>query len=371
MKLFNGNETIEFNKDNERIILTLDKSQIKLSEILLIQNYANVDPGAKDVQIEYEVTKGLVPFSKVSSQAKTLLEKLRVACQLRSIQMLKGKYKIPFIHPENIFFSGENLKFIHFGLSGIMSPKELNDDLFLKEVKALVLSIFHSKLTYESLLEGMGGLKDSFSLKIIEAKSTEEIFDTLEIELLEEKSRIDRSKRLVSKKSFTFYRVIGVIAVLSTITMSIFLYKYREISDKQSSIVEAQTSFITNNYSKTQADLENYKIDSLPKSANYILAVSSVNLSDLTATQKESILSNLSIKTDDNTLHYWVNMGRGNFEKALSLAQNLGDDQLTLLSYADLYEAAKLNTSMQGEKKQKLLEEYSKRIDELSKKLGK
>lgn len=371
MKLFNGNEMIKFETDNEKIILTLEKSQVKLSEILVIQNYVDVVPGANDVQIQYELTRNLLSFSKVSLQAKTSLEKLRLACQLRSVQMLKGNYKIPFIHPENIYISGESLKLIHFGLSGIMSPKELDDDLFLKEVKALVLSIFHSKLNYESLLEGMDGLKDSFSLKIVSAKNTEEVFDTLDEEFLKEKSRIDQSKRLVSKNSFVLYRSMGVVAILASIIMGFFLYQYKEMSDKESTIVKAQTSFITNNYAEVQTDLEKYQTDSLPKSANYILAVSSVNLSDLTATQKESILSNLSIKTDDNTLHYWVNMGRGNFEDALSLAQNLGDDQLTLLAYTDLYEATKLNTSMAGDKKQKLLEEYTKRIDELSKKLGK
>ena len=96
-----------------------------------------------------------------------------------------------------------------------------------------------------------------------------------------------------------------------------------------------------------------------------------MNLADLTSAQKQTILNTLSIKTDDNTLNYWVNMGRGHFEEALNLAQNLGDDQLTLLAYTDLYQATKLNTKMAGEKKQKLLQEYTKQIEELTKKLGK
>ena len=64
-------------------------------------------------------------------------------------------------------------------------------------------------------------------------------------------------------------------------------------------------------------------------------------------------------------------MGRGEFEKALNLAQNLGDEQLTLLAYTDLYQATKLNDKMAGAKKQKRLADYSKQIDELTKKLGK
>lgn len=53
------------------------------------------------------------------------------------------------------------------------------------------------------------------------------------------------------------------------------------------------------------------------------------------------------------------------------MAKNIGDDQLTLLAYTDLYQATKLNTSMNGDEKQKKLETYQKQIQELSKSLGK
>ena len=189
-------------------------------------------------------------------------------------------------------------------------------------------------------------------------------------ELKAEKTKINQSKRLVSKSGFTVYRVLGVIALVFAIIMTFFCYRYKTSSDKSDAIVTAQTSFITNNYAKTQTDLEKYKPEDLPKSAKYILAVSSVNLADLTSAQKQTILNTLSIKTDNNTLNYWVNMGRGNFDEALNLAQNLGDDQLTLLAYTDLYQATKLNTTMAGDKKQKRLQEYTKQIEDLTKKLG-
>ena len=82
------------------------------------------------------------------------------------------------------------------------------------------------------------------------------------------------------------------------------------------------------------------------------------------------MLNNISAVTDDNTLNYWIYQGRGEFEKALDMAKNIGDDQLTLLAYTDLYQATKLNTTMNGETKQKKLETYHKQIQELSKSLG-
>jgi uncharacterized membrane protein YukC len=53
-------------------------------------------------------------------------------------------------------------------------------------------------------------------------------------------------------------------------------------------------------------------------------------------------------------------MGRGHFE-ALNLAQNLGDDQLTLLAYTDLYQATKLN-KMAGDKKQSAFKNIQNRL---------
>jgi type VII secretion protein EssB len=137
----------------------------------------------------------------------------------------------------------------------------------------------------------------------------------------------------------------------------------------QTAVVAAQARFIAGDYAGSLGALEDYTAASLPASAKYVLAVSSINLDDLTAAQKQVILNNVSEKSDDVTLNYWIAIGRGEFEHALDLAQNLGDDQLTLLAYTDLYQATKLNTQMPGGKKQELLDEYAKAIDELTAKL--
>lgn len=371
MKLFNGEDILEFEKEGNQLTVTLDKTQVNLAETGMIQKYVAIIKKEDGIQAVYELSEGLIPFSQVRENANTKLNKLAQACQLSQLQRMEGKYLIPFLHPENLYKNGENWEAIHYGLAGLMSPKTKDKELFLKDVKALVLSIFQEKVSYEELLEGKFSLNDSFSKNILSAESLEELFAFLNAELVKEKEKIEATKRLVSRSGFGFTRIFGVLALLFAVVAGFFLYQYKANNEKSDAIVTAQTSFITNNYAKTQTDLEKYSSQSLPKSAKYILAVSSVNLADLTATQKQAILNTLSIKTDDNTLNYWVNMGRGNFDEALNLAQNLGDDQLTLLAYTDLYQATKLNTSMAGDKKQKLLQEYTKQIEELTKKLGK
>ena len=51
------------------------------------------------------------------------------------------------------------------------------------------------------------------------------------------------------------------------------------------------------------------------------------------------------------------------------LAQNLGDDQLILLAYTNLYQLTKLDSKMDGAEKQKLLADYTKEIENLQEKL--
>lgn len=369
--MFNGQENIIVKKKPEIFEVSLLKTQVNKESIAIVQNILPLEETEDGAIIRYAIPKDAIFFNEAIQSMSTNLEKLQLAEKLRQLLSLRNKFKIPFLHPDNLYLIGEELFVVHFGLEEIVTPKKYDEVLFFSNLKALILSVFYPKLSYEDLLNGSLSLKDKFSQAVLQAKTAEEIFIFLEERIVKEKTKIQETKRVVGKRQYTFYRFIGVVALILALVMGVFFYQYKNENKKQNAIITAQASFLTNNYAKTQKDLEKYDLSSLPQSAKYILAVSSVNLSDLTGNQKQAVLNTLSIKSDDNTLNYWGNIGRGNFDKALDLAQNLGDDQLTLLAYTDLYQATKLNTKMAGAKKQKLLEEYTKQIEELTKRLGK
>lgn len=371
MQLFNGKETIDLTRENGTVQVRLGKTQYDAPSLEVIQTYVRAEESGGELCVTYELPVGTVSFSERAAGCGTRLEKLRLVEKLGALAGQAGGHQIPFLHPDNLFFNGEGLFALHSGLQAILAPAGIDGALFLKNYKALVLSVFHQKLSYEKLLDGGRGLNDAFSQKVNQAESGEELSGLVSGELSREKEKIDGTKRLVSRGKYSFYRFAGIFALLLAIASCGFLAYFYINSQKEAAIVTAQTSFITNNYAKAQSDLKGYGVESLPKPARYVLAVSSVNLTDLTAAQKQNILNSISIKSDDNTLDYWAYMGRGDFDRALDLAQNLGDDQLTLLAYTDLYQAAKLNSKMDGAKKQKLLEDYTKEIQELTKKLGK
>ena len=138
----------------------------------------------------------------------------------------------------------------------------------------------------------------------------------------------------------------------------------------KSSVIMAQSNFMRKDYSETVESLKNYGAESLPKEAKYILAASYVRLDSLSDKQKEVILNTITESTDDTIFYYWIYLGRGKFEKALDVAQNIGDTQLILHAYTNLYESVKADINMNGSEKQKKLEEYEKKIKELSAEIG-
>ncbi|MBC1925543.1 type VII secretion protein EssB [Listeria innocua] len=371
MKLFNGKETVEFIKEKDNIQVILDKTQYDKDSLTIIQTYLQAEKIEDNLTIRYELPQGAQPFTRCARNAKTKVEKLQLAEKFSQLMSLEESYQIPYLHPENLYLEGERLFVVYSGLEGILVPNSYDADLFLNNLKALILSLFNSKLTYEKALKGAPALSDKFSQTIIQTDSPTALFTFIRQELVTTQSKMKATKRVVAKNAYLFYRVIGVLALAVALVLGFFFYQTSKTSQKRADIIEAQTSFMTNNYAKTQSDLEKYAPKDLSKSAKYVLAVSSINLTDLTAAQKQAILNNISIKSDDNTLNYWLYVGRGEFEKALNLAQNLGDDQLTLLAYTDLYQATKLDNKMDGAKKQKRLADYNKQIEELTKKLGK
>ena len=166
--------------------------------------------------------------------------------------------------------------------------------------------------------------------------------------------------------------VVGVIVLaVATLTLGFFTYKsYSRDLPLKNAVIDSQAAFMATDYDKAIDILEPYGINRLPKSAKYVLATSFVKLDNLNSEQMEAVLNTITQSSDETILNYWIYLGRGDLEKALDVAQNIGDTQLILHAYTNLYEKVKADTKMSGSDKQKKLNEYEKEISKLSKELG-
>ncbi|GAB2027191.1 type VII secretion protein EssB [Lactovum odontotermitis] len=371
MRVSDGTTSLDLERNEDILQVRLLSTQFKEESLEVLPQAVKVDEEEETWLLSYPVPVQARSLASVLQKTKSRLDKLKLAQTLAGLLDLEEKFRIPFLHPDNIFLEGNRAFVIHFGLEKLMAPQEMKPEDFLESYKALILNIFYPKNSFESLVTGENGVNDKFAQDLNLLGSLPEVIAFIDQEVQKEADKVAQKITPVSKRRYRFFKYFGVLAIVAALVLGGLTYSYVSNNKKQAAIITAQTSFLTNNYAQTQTDLEKYSLKSLPKSARYVLAVSSVNLSDLTLTQKEAILNTVSTKSDDNTLNYWGYTGRGDFDQALNLAKNLGDTQLTLLAYTNLYEVTKLNSTMDGEKKQKLMEEYDKQIQELTKSLGK
>ena len=375
MKLFDGQNTLTAERKDEQFIVYLTGTQVNQQEIEFIKSKTNLVSSEDEefaFKISYPLSNKEKSLKSLMLEMKSELERLELVLKLKTLSTQNSGYKVPFVHPENIFFIDGDLTFIHIGIRDGIAPMNIDDTLALSQYKALTLAILNPKISYDNFVNGEMSLRDKFSQALSNCDSFEEVLHLVETKLTKERQKEEAALVKVSKGRYRFFKYAGSVAVVAAIAMGVLtIIDQKTTIPKQKAIMTAQADFITSHYDKTLDDLKSYQPKQLSKDARFVLASSSINLANLSQTQKSAVLNNISSTTDDNTLNYWIYQGRGEFEKALNLAKNIGDDQLTLLAYTDLYQATKLNTSMNGDEKQKKLEEYNKQIQELSKSLGK
>lgn len=375
MKLFDGQNTLTAERKDEQFIVYLTGTQVNQQELEFIKSKTNLVSSEDEeyaFKISYPLSNKEKSLKSLTLEMKSELERLELVLKLKTLSTQNSGYKVPFVHPENIFFIDGDLTFIHIGIRDGIAPMNIDDTLALSQYKALTLAILNPKISYDNFVNGETSLRDKFSQALSNCDSFEEVLHLVETKLTKERQKEEAALVKVSKGRYRFFKYAGSVAVVAAIAMGVLtIIDQKTTIPKQKAIMTAQADFITSHYDKTLDDLKSYQPKQLSKDARFVLASSSINLANLSQTQKAAVLNNISSTTDDNTLNYWIYQGRGEFEKALNLAKNIGDDQLTLLAYTDLYQATKLNTSMNGDEKQKKLEEYNKQIQELSKSLGK
>lgn len=373
-------ENIDIQVQKENVIVTLQANQYHLTELAQFQTILPkkefllagevVEATEERLVLSYEKDSYAFPIEEVVRKM-SLLNRLRLAQKIRLTESFVQSTIQPFLHPRNLFLFGEELSIAHRGFMESVAPYVTTEESFLKQYRAFILFILHPKLDYEQLIEGAGTLQDPLSKEIQAALTPEEINQIISKQVVIQQMKQERQTQLVNKKRYTLFKWSALVLLAATMILGGFVgnYALKEVPT-QKRIITAEAKYIANDYSSVVSTLKEDAPENLPKSAQYVYAVSSIQLDNLSNEQKETVLNNISQKSNENTLLYWIYVGKGSFEKALDIAQNIGDNQFILHAYTKLYDATKLDTKMNGEKKQELLTKYEEAIAKYMKLLG-
>ncbi|MGM0214456.1 type VII secretion protein EssB [Enterococcus sp. AZ109] len=372
--LRDGDTAIEQIVTKGKLTTHLPASQFKLTNIKQFQKVLNQTAECLNGQISQQSEEELVIDYELPNLSETVtsfakrsdeLERLKLAQKMKFLWEVEKLLLNPFIHPDNLFLVGDAVCVGHRGLLEVVAPFTPNKELFMKQYKALISCILQPQLSYETLVDGLGAVRNELIEKIYQADTLHEINQHLAEMVTFLRERNLREKKLVKKQHYRLFKWGSITLLAVAIAMGIGLAVYAgQVVPLQERIIEAESKFIFSDYSGATDELKEDDAAELPASAQYVLAASYIQLDSLTNEQKEAVLNTISQKSSENTLLFWISLGRGNFDEALSLAKNIGDNQYVLHAYTKLYDSTKANTKMDGEKKQELLKEYEEQINQ-------
>lgn len=372
-----------FRGDQKSVTVSLSKDRVvtpsleKITEISKTQNQYLLTGSVAETEDAYtwtySVPDGLhyvVDIEKLMTRA----DKLLLLTNLFRLQSVIDSRVNFFIHPDNVLFDAAyNPVLIHRGFEGVVPPVTMDHERTLAQFQSFVIYLLDARANFEQLYEGgLANVKSTkFNQEVQSASTLDELHDVLAQAYQDEYEHQQAVTTVVPKREARFHRigfyiasVLAVIFIGATLYLTLIKVPYEE------RLLDGQKDFLAADYDAVITDLKGENPDKLPKASQYILATSYVNTDDLSATQKKNVLRNVTLKSDSDYLSYWINIGQGQFKKALSVAQYINDDQLVLYAYTKLYDQVNADPNLSGQQKQSDRAKYQKQIDKYTKKLG-
>lgn len=375
MKLNDGKYEISFEINQTGLIVELEAIQFHKEAVHQYELFLEASLIFLEGQIQKSDNESLVISYELPAVAMSIadavtmandIERIAIARKFSTLQINNTDMAQIFIHPQNLFLISERLYVAHRGLSNLITPNFQEEMVFLQQYKGLVISTINPKYEFEDLVHGKVKVRDQLAQSIMNASTVSEIERILDDCYYNFKKKQQKTVKLVNKGGYNFLKIASLSLVIITTLLSMGLfYLTQNTIVQQERIMNAQASFIGQNWGETVMALAHEKPEGLPPNAQYILAYSHIQLSTLTNQQKQAITNNLSPSSIEQELLYWIYSGRGKLVEAVDLAYSLGDIQLKIHAYSLRYDYVYLDNELPGIEKQAYLERYRLRLEEL------
>ena len=363
-KFVYGEQTFTYEKSDKEWKLSLRRSDVAtqdLRELLILDLHhplfleQTMDADEDGLTFTYQLEPHSLSYEEVKS--RPISERIRLALNVFALEAALELPVTLLLHPSNLMITKDaQAKIAYRGVPGIMTPEALTAEDFLRQAKCFAATLF-ADVDFMELYNGSLELETlpDFLEKAYLDKTKEE-----KATLIQVSSRWHRVFKLASIW-------LSVAVVLLIIPLIYLIFLQNPFKEK---LLQADTAFIKVDYSGVITELEGIAPSSLPTTQKYELAYSYIQGLEFSSDQKKVILNNVSLKSDELYLIYWIQIGRNTFEDALDTAKRINDNDLILYALAQEIKQVREDDKLSGKDRESKLSslegEYKKYWDSRS-----
>ena len=379
-KFVYGEQTFTYEKSDKEWELSLRRSDVAtqdLRELLILDLHhplfleQTMDADEDGLTFTYQLEPHSLSYEEVKS--RPISERIRLAL---NVFALEAALELPvtfLLHPSNLMITKDaQAKIAYRGVPGIMTPEALTAEDFLRQAKCFAATLF-ADVDFMELYNGSLELETlpDFLVELREAEDQAAAVAVLEKAYLEKTKEEKATLIQVSSRWHRVFKLasiwLSVAVVLLIIPLIYLIFLQNPFKEK---LLQADTAFIKVDYSGVITELEGIAPSSLPTTQKYELAYSYIQGLEFSSDQKKVILNNVSLKSDELYLIYWIQIGRNTFEVALDTAKRINDNDLILYALAQEIKQVREDDKLSGKDRESKLSslegEYKKYWDSRS-----
>lgn len=379
-KFVYGEQTFTYEKSDKEWKLSLRRSDVAtqdLRELLILDLHhplfleQTMDADEDGLTFTYQLEPHSLSYEEVKS--RPISERIRLAL---NVFALEAALELPvtfLLHPSNLMITKDaQAKIAYRGVPGIMTPEALTAEDFLRQAKCFAATLF-ADVDFMELYNGSLELETlpDFLVELREAEDQAAAVAVLEKAYLDKTKEEKATLIQVSSRWHRIFKLasiwLSVAVVLLIIPLIYLIFLQNPFKEK---LLQADTAFIKVDYSGVITELEGIAPSSLPTTQKYELAYSYIQGLEFSSDQKKVILNNVSLKSDELYLIYWIQIGRNTFEVALDTAKRINDNDLILYALAQEIKQVREDDKLSGKDRESKLSslegEYKKYWDSRS-----
>lgn len=379
-KFVYGEQTFTYEKSDKEWKLSLRRSDVAtqdLRELLILDLHhplfleQTMDADEDGLTFTYQLEPHSLSYEEVKS--RPISERIHLAL---NVFALEAALELPvtfLLHPSNLMITKDaQAKIAYRGVPGIMTPEALTAEDFLRQAKCFAATLF-ADVDFMELYNGSLELETlpDFLVELREAEDQATAVAVLEKAYLDKTKEEKATLIQVSSRWHRVFKLasiwLSVAVVLLIIPLIYLIFLQNPFKEK---LLQADTAFIKVDYSGVITELEGIAPSSLPTTQKYELAYSYIQGLEFSSDQKKVILNNVSLKSDELYLIYWIQIGRNTFEDALDTAKRINDNDLILYALAQEIKQVREDDKLSGKDRESKLSslegEYKKYWDSRS-----